>query len=223
MSRGLGSRVLLAVLAALWVAPAEGGPPGPPDLPGPEVVDRVMAVVSGELILLSDVNAARELGLVRVEGAGDVEGAVLSALIDRVLILAEVDRYAPPEPPAASIDRDLQTVLARFSSRLVFDAALARAGWDEAHVRQMIRDNLRIREYEDRRFAISPPGDDDLERYYREHADAFTQDGRITPFDEARLQIAQVLADGRRAALVAEWAASLRNRASITNLYFPGR
>jgi hypothetical protein len=32
-------------------------------------------------------------------------------------MLAEVDRYAPPEPPADAIERDLAAVRGRFASR----------------------------------------------------------------------------------------------------------
>src|SRR5882672_5342805 len=66
-----------------------------------ETIDRVLAVAAGQLIMLSDVTAARDLGLVTLNKAvdpGQSIGAILSTLIDRELVLAEVDRYAPPEP-----------------------------------------------------------------------------------------------------------------------------
>src|SRR5204863_4891306 len=61
---------------------------------------------------------------------------VLSTLIDRELQLAEVDRYAPPEPSAADVDREVQVVRARFRSPDAFDAVLARSGIDLAHLRR---------------------------------------------------------------------------------------
>ena len=76
--------------------------------------------------------------------------------IDRELQLAEVDRYAPPEPSSADVDRELQIVLSRFPSREMFDAILARSGIDLAQLREKMRENLRIRAYLDQRFA---PGD----------------------------------------------------------------
>jgi hypothetical protein len=118
-----------------------------------EVIDRVLAVVSGSLITLSDVNAAFDLGLVTPQPSNDPIRAVLSTLIDRELQLAEVDRYAPPEPSAADVDRELQTVRARFPSAEAFDAVLARSGIDLAHLRETIRENLRIRAYLEQRFA----------------------------------------------------------------------
>jgi hypothetical protein len=61
-----------------------------------ETIDRVLAVVAGQIITLSDVNAARALGLQSPGDAGDPVRVVLSKLVDRELVLAEVERYAPP-------------------------------------------------------------------------------------------------------------------------------
>src|SRR4051794_32482748 len=79
-----------------------------------ETIDRVLAVVAGQLIMLSDVTAAIDLGLQTPDGATDPVRAVLSKLIDRELVLAEVDRYAPAEPTAEAVDREIQHVRQRF-------------------------------------------------------------------------------------------------------------
>jgi hypothetical protein len=120
-----------------------------------EVIDRVLAVVSGSLITLSDVNAAYDLGLVTPRDSGDRVQEVLSQLIDRELELAEVDRYTPPEPLPADIDREVEAVRSRFPSPEAFEAVLARSGIDLAFLREMIRENLRIRGYLDQRFSVS--------------------------------------------------------------------
>ena len=44
-----------------------------------ETIDRVLAVVAGQVILLSDVTAARDLGLQSADGAADPVRAVLVA------------------------------------------------------------------------------------------------------------------------------------------------
>jgi len=118
-----------------------------------ETIDRVLAVVAGQLITLSDVTAARDLGLQPAEGAPDPIRAVLDKLIDRELMLAEVDRYAPPEPSAGAVDRELLRVRERFVSQAAFDAALAQSGIDEQHLRETLREDLRIQAYLDQRFA----------------------------------------------------------------------
>lgn len=117
-----------------------------------EVIDRVLAVVSGEVITLSDVRAARELGRVTVADTGDPVRAVLTQLIDRALVLNEVNRFAPPEPSASTIDDSLDGVIARAASGAAFDATLARLGIDRAFVRELLREDLRIRAYLNQRF-----------------------------------------------------------------------
>jgi hypothetical protein len=119
-----------------------------------ETIDRVLAVVAGDLITLSDVNAAAELGLVTPSsGTADPIRDVLSQLIDRELELAEVERYAPPEPTAEAVDDAVQMVRGRFTTPQAFAAVLLRWGIDEQHLRGTLRENLRIRAYLDQRFA----------------------------------------------------------------------
>jgi hypothetical protein len=123
--------------------------------PRAETIDRVLAVVSGQLITLTDVTAARDLGLQTVDGAADPVRAVLTKLIDRELVLAEVDRYAPQEPTAEALDREVQRVQARFPTGPALDAALARSGIDEQHLRETVRQDLRVAAYIDQRFSAS--------------------------------------------------------------------
>jgi len=122
-----------------------------------ETIDRVVAVVAGQVIMLSDVTAARELGLDSAEAGPDPVRAMLSRLIDRDLMLAEVDRYAPPEPDTDAIDRGLAAIRDRFPSRAAYDAVLTRCGIDEKHVRETIRQNLRIDAYLAQRFTPADP------------------------------------------------------------------
>jgi hypothetical protein len=111
--------------------------------------------VAGELITLTDVRAATEFGFVTPPQAGDQTRAVLDALVDRELELAEVERYAPPEPSAADVEQGVAAVRARFPNDGAFNAALARAGIDLQHLRETVRDDLRIRAYLEQRFAMS--------------------------------------------------------------------
>jgi parvulin-like peptidyl-prolyl isomerase len=182
---------------------------------GAEVMDRVLAVVAGELILLSDVRAAREFGFVTIERSGDQDAQALARMIDRALILAEVDRFAPPEPGAAAVDKGIAALRQRFSSDASYAAALARVGIEERHLREYVRQDLRMAAYLEQRFTTIPPPDDAIERYYREHPDRFTRDGVLIPFDDARPAIVQALSSQGREALVGEWLAGLRRRADV--------
>jgi hypothetical protein len=118
-----------------------------------EIIERVLAVAAGDLIMMSDVRAARELGLIDPGRASDPVREVLTRLIDRALVLAEVDRYQPPEPAADAVDGQLAAIRARFASPDVLAAALTRLGLDRDRLRELVREDLRIRAYLDQRFA----------------------------------------------------------------------
>src|SRR5262249_28334660 len=98
---GIWLQHALAVLTGLTLSPSAARA---------EIIDRVLAVVQGIVITQSDVTAASDLGLVTVAPTDDPLGAALSQLVDRQLILAEVERYAPSEPADEAIDRRIQAV-----------------------------------------------------------------------------------------------------------------
>ena len=186
-----------------------------------EVIDRVLAVAAGNLIMMSDVRAARDFGFVAPDVSLDPEREILSRLIDRALVLAEVDRYAPPEPSAEAVDRALLAVRQRFGTPQAYQATLARDGVGEKHLRESLRESLRIQAYLDQRFTVAPPTEDDLGRYYRDHPEAFRQNGVPVAFDQVRLEVRQAVVADRRRALVDDWMAGLRRRAEIVDLYKP--
>ena len=138
---------LLALLAGTSVSRAQP----------PELIDRVLAVAAGDVIMLSDVRAAQDFALVDTTPASDPVRSVLSRLIDRALILDEVDRYAPPEPSPDAIERALAATRARFPLPDAFAAALARSGLDEQRLRAILRQNLRLEAYLGQRFAADSP------------------------------------------------------------------
>jgi len=184
-----------------------------------EVVDRVLAIVEGRLIMLSDVVATRELGLLPTAESDGVTPAVLDALIDRALILREVDRYAPPDPDPDELDRQLQLIHARFSSVGEYEAVLEKTGLGERHVRERLRHDLRIRAYLDQRFSVAPASEEDLERFYREHPEQFSAQGNLRPFEQVRTRLVQAVNDERRRTLVEQWVDDLRGRATILKVF----
>jgi hypothetical protein len=187
-----------------------------------ETIDRVLAVVSGDVILLSDVTAARALRLVSVDETGDPVRAVLSKLVDRELVLAEVDRYAPPEPDAATIDREMDSVRHRFPDDTTFEEALSRSGLDERHLRETLRQELRLRSYLQQRFTVSSASEDEIQQYYRSHQSDFERAGQPVPLADVRAAVVQAVTADIRQAMIADWIAGLRRRADINDLYLAG-
>jgi hypothetical protein len=206
-----------AILAALCLAMACG------PLRAGEVIDRIMAVVLQQPILLSDVNAALSLKLIEVPpGTGDPVALVLDRLIERTLILGEVDRYQPPEPATPEIDSRLKQIEERVGSPEALNHLMAATGMTPERLRQYVRDDLRLTTYLNQRFGTSSqPSDAELQAYYREHAAEFTTNGQLQPFDAVAPAIRERLTQARRATMVSDWTASLRRRADVTVLYVP--
>lgn len=159
-----------------------------------QIIERVLAVVDGRVITLLDVEAARSLGLVEASGGGDQTQAALAQLIDRALILDEVDRYAPPEPDPAAVEQGLASIRRRFASGAAYDQALARTGMEPFAVRQWVRNDLRIQAYLDERFAAAA------------EAGATVAPSLSAPVGDRE----------RRDALVRQWVEALRGRARIS-------
>jgi hypothetical protein len=128
--------------------------------PRAAIIDRVFAVVNGAILTQSDVYGAMAMGIVNTSGAPDPIASALEQLIERELILAEVDRYGPPEPPEAEIAERIARVRSRFPSADAFARALATTGFDEERLRAITRDEVRIEMYLNQRFGASvSPGD----------------------------------------------------------------
>jgi hypothetical protein len=165
-----------------------------------EIIDRVLAILPGQIITLSDVEAALDLGLVEPPASGDrLEGA-LAAVIDRVLMLNEVRRVSPPEPPAAAIDARVARIRQRFNAPGELSRVLAARGLDESILRLYAADDLRLSSYLDERFSgASQPTDEEVRQAGGESARA-----RLTA--------------ERRHSLIGAWAAELRRRADVTVL-----
>jgi len=122
------------------------------------------------------------------------------------------------EPPASQV---IETRLP--PTREEFEAALARVGYDERHLRERFRQDLRLSAYLDQRFTVPPPSENDLGRYYREHPERFTANGQLAPLDVARPQIVEALGGERKQQLVSDWIADLRKRTEIIDMSDAGR
>jgi hypothetical protein len=209
MNRRLRAITCILALAAGTAAAVRG-----------EVIDRILAIVGGQLITLSDVRAVTRFGLETLPASPDPVRSMLDALIERQLMLVEVERYAPPEPAPELVERRLTAVRGRFRDALEFETTLHQVGMTLEHLRRYLRDTLRIESYLQQRFTASiQPSDDEVAGYYRLHAEAFTRNGRLTPYQEARNEARTALIEERRVTLVRDWVAGLRRRADIVDLY----
>ena len=180
------------------------------------LVERTVAIVGGAVITLSDVRTALALGLVEASGP-DEERVATTRLIERWLVLHEVSRFAPPEPPQAAVDGRVATIEARAGSPVALQAILARGGFTPARVAAWVRDDLRIAAYLDQRFSTAGvAGEAEVAEYARAHGADLDAAGVGA---DDRLQMARErLQAERRRELVADWLGELRRRTPVVEI-----
>jgi hypothetical protein len=90
-------------------------------------------------------------------------------------------------------------------------------GIDEAGIREIARENLRIQAYLNQRFGANVQlTEEEVARYYRIHPEEFTRGGMLLPFTEAEPVARERASAERRALTVSQWMRDLRARAEIS-------
>jgi peptidyl-prolyl cis-trans isomerase SurA len=207
---------ITAACAAAALLAVLSGPRG--SAQEPVVIERTLAIVDNQVITLSDVRTMSALGLVETLGADDAVAAGTERLIERMLMLREVQRYAPSEPSEAEIDAALARLRGRYETALAFARVLEAGGFTTARLRAWVRDDLLITSYLDQRFAVAGvPTEQDIGAYYAAHREEFERSG--VPFEEVVPLIRSRLAGERRRDLIADWVEGLRRRTEVVELY----
>ncbi len=198
----------LSVLAALSMMVASGlAQPG-------ELIERTLAIVGGRVITLSDTRAAAALGLIDIGRPADPVDAAASLLVERELVLREVQRYAPPEPADSAIDARVESVRQQFPDPGALARTLEATGFSEVRLRAWLRDDLRIQAYLAQRFAAAGvPTEQEIALAYTERRAEFDKTG--TTFEQATPLLREQLAAARRKELIADWVADLRRRTDV--------
>jgi parvulin-like peptidyl-prolyl isomerase len=215
--RANGRLTAAVVVGALAVMASVG-------VPAAQLVDRVIAVVSGTVILLSDARAVLALGLVDAGGAKDPVEVAMRWLIDRQLVLDEAGRGDRVEVDPAAVAQAVAGAKQRFSSEAEYRRALEGLGLDDAGVQRLFRDTLAARQYGERRFdSVLPATEEEMREYYTAHESRFVRNGRPLTFEDAQAELAAMLQQERRTQAMASWMDRLRRRADIREVYQASR
>jgi len=141
LRRIIGCAVFLSVLA-------------PPILLAQEVIDRIVARVDNDVILLSDVRLLSRYQLL-VDGKSESDWEILNRLIDQWIVRSEATVARTPKPSEAEIDRGQQRLLQSFASPDDYEARRRLSGLSEADVRRLTADQIYLNNYLDSRFRPS--------------------------------------------------------------------
>jgi parvulin-like peptidyl-prolyl isomerase len=116
-----------------------------------EVVDRIVARVENDIILLSDVRALSRYQQF-LDGKSESDAQILDRLIDQWIVRTEADVSRSPQPSEEDIDRSLDRIRSSFASEQEYEARRKQAGLTEQNVRAMVSSQLYLSNYLDSRF-----------------------------------------------------------------------
>lgn len=190
----------------------------------PQLVDRVVAVVDEDPILLSDLERVIALGLAEAkdgESVSSLRRRVLDALIEQRIRLHEIGRFGFEQAPLELVERQLEALRARFPDDDAYRSELRRMGIDEVGVRQLLARQLAVLEYVEER--LGPRifvGLEEIRRYYDDELAPRQRaaGALLPPLEEVRESIRALLREERLDEEIDRWTAELRAQADVVDL-----
>ena len=136
-------------------------------LRGQEVVDRIVARVENDIILLSDVRELKEYQEL-VDGKSESESVIVDRLIDQWIVRSEAELSRFPEPKEEEIDLGVSRVVKSFGSPEEYEARKKQSGLNDVEVRKIVAAQLYLSSYLDSRFRPSAQIDEKaIEDFYQ--------------------------------------------------------
>jgi len=155
-----------------------------PPVRGQELIDRVVARVENDIILLSEVNA---LGHYQqfADGKSESDEQILERLIDQWIVRNEAETARFPHPSDADVTHGAERLRASFASPEEYESRKKQAGLSDADIRNMVTMQLYLSNYLDSRFRPAVQiGPKEVEDFYQD---------AVVPRAKARNQVPPAL------------------------------
>ena len=182
----------------------------------------MLALVNGVPVLASDGELAELAALVpRETGESDADyhRAVVTALIDLELRWQDLNAAGVVQRIPIDMAPAWQGVVARAGGEKVLDERLARAGLDEALLKELLHRAAVVEAYVARRFApFARPSQEEVEDAYRTQVVApARQEGRPAPeLASVRSELESLLKERKLKGEIDRWTEDLERRAEVT-------
>ena len=153
-----------------------------------EVVDRIVARVETDIILLSDV---RQLSHYQafLDGKAQSDADVLNRLIDQWIVRNEAGVARFPQPSEDDVNRSIERLKRSFSTPEEFESRQKQSGITDDEIRRFVRAQLYLSNYLDSRFRPSIQIDEKaVDDFYKT---------RVVPRAESRGQTPPTLENAR--------------------------
>ena len=216
--------ISLALTTGLaYALPAQEG--GEALLEDVQLVDRLVAVVNDDPILLSDVRRVIGLEMVELlpgESRRQLERRVLDGLIDQRMRLHEIERHNFAPLPPAEIDRQVERIGSAFETPEDLARQLDRLGLDEDGLRQLVARQLKVLVYVEQR--LGPRifvRLEDINTYYDDVLVPEMADQGLEPppLEEVRDQIRDLLREKQLNREIEAWTEELRLEADVADYF----
>jgi len=184
------------------------------------VIDRIVARVENDVILMSDVRQLAEYQ-VFVDGKAESDQQILDRLIDQWIVRTEAAAARFPQPSDQDVERSLARLKRSFSDSDSFDERKKQSGLTDEEILRQLKSQLYLSNYLDSRFRASIQIDDNaIAAFYKD---------RVVPRAESRGQTPPTLEaahDFIQEALVQraineqsdKWLKESRSRVRVENL-----
>ena len=222
-------RVLYFALCSVLLLPAARVPAF-----AGEVIDGVVASVNRHPILRSDwEDAARFEAFMQQRPVTQITEAdrtlALKRLIDRQLLIAQMDTATYMQPSDESLRQDLAKLRAQIShgdDDAVWQRLLAGYGLSEESLKQHLREEVRVMNFIEVRLRPNVHvNDDEIASYYKNQLipDLQQNRGKVVPLDDVKSRIHELLTQQGIDELLDAWLHNLRQQAEIrSTVAIPG-
>jgi parvulin-like peptidyl-prolyl isomerase len=189
-----------------------------------EIVDRIVARVEDDVILLSEVQELSRYQQL-LDGKSESDAQILDRLIDQWIARTEAETARFPRPADADVQRNVERLKKSFASPEEYEARKKESGLTDGEIRTMAFAQLYLSNYLDSRFRPSVQIDPKaVEDYYQKGVVARAKDrGQEPPtFEAARDDIQEFLVQEGINDEADRWLKESRSRLHVENLLVTG-
>jgi len=189
-----------------------------------QVVDRIVARIEGDIILLSDVEKLSHYQQF-LDGKSQTNEEILQLLIDQWVVRTEAETSRFPAPSPVDVQRNVERVKKSFASSQEYEARKNETGLTDAEISEMAGAQLYLSNYLDSRFRPSVQIDPKaIEDYYQTGVVARAKARGVQPptFEAARDLIQEFLVQQGINDEANRWLKESRNGLHVENLLNSG-
>jgi hypothetical protein len=132
-----------------------------------QVIDRIVARIEGDVILLSDVQELSRYQLF-IDGKSETDNQILDRLIDQWIVRTEAETSRFPLPSTQDVQRNVDRIRRSFASPEEYESRKEQSGLNDKDLTEMAAAQLYLGNYLDSRFRPSIQVDSKtVEEYYQ--------------------------------------------------------